>query len=370
MTNPSSPLSRANRRTRLVAMACAAGLLLFACSSDGGSSGGGDAIGSSETEQQALLAALADDVIIPGYQQLAGDFDALQGAVDDLCATPGVETLDATRDAWRTTAGSWQQMRPAATGPAMDDRLMSAIGFAARPETIDELLAGDEPVDEAGLAQTGANVRGLNAVEYALFADDAEVLAEPGAPGDRRCQYVSSVVALSATAAHQVSDDWEPYRETFVSSTGSAIESSLARTLNEVTHRIQELDERALRDMAAADTYDDLAAARQDGPAAYTLGERKALLLGIAAVLGDTEEGIAAFVEARSPETADRLVAATEKAVGAFDALPDSVEAAYEDTDAIAEAADAIAELKVVISTEVAAQLGVTVTFSDADGDA
>ena len=53
-----------------------------------------------------------------------------------------------------------------------------------------------------------------------------------------------------------------------------------------------------------------------------------------------------------------------------MNALPDSVEAAFEDPEGIAKAAEAIAELKVLIFTEVAAQMSVTVTFSDSDGDA
>lgn len=358
MTNSPARSDRTRDRNRLVAVACAAGLLLGACSSNSGPSSDGGDLGGSGADQKTLLTDLADDVIVPGFQELASDLGALQGTVDELCTTPGDEGLVTARDAWREAASSWQRMRPAATGPAMDDRLMSAIGFQTRPETIDKLLAGDESLDEATLAKTGANVRGLNAAAYGLFADGSDALAAPGAPGARRCQYVSGVVALSATAAQEVSDDWQSYRDTFVSSTGSFIDSSLARTLNEVTHRIQELDERALRDMTAADTYGDLASARQDGPAAYTLGERKALTHGIAALIGDSESGIAGIVASRSPETADRLVAATEATIEAVEALPDSVEAAFDDPDAIAKAADAVAELKVVISTEVAAQLG------------
>ena len=370
MTNPPSRRVRARRRTRFVAVACATGLLLGACSSDSGSSSDSDDSVGSSADQKTLLTGMADDVIVPGFQKLAADLDALQGAVDDLCTTPATEGLTTARNAWREAAGSWQRMRPAATGPAMDDRLMSAIGFEVRPQTIDKLLAGDSPLDEAGLAKTGANVRGLNAVEYGLFADGSDALAEPDGPGDRRCQYLSGIVALSATTAHQVADDWLTYRDTFVSATGSTIDSSLSSTLNEVTHRIQEIDEKALRDMAAADSYGDLVAARQDGPAAYTLGERKALLDGAVDLIGDRKTGMAAMVAARSPETADRLVDATDAAVDAVNALPDSVEAAFEEPAAIAEAADAIAELKVVIFTEVAAQMSITVTFSDSDGDA
>ena len=50
-------------------------------------------------------------------------------------------------------------------------------------------------------------------------------------------------------------------------------------------------------------------------------------------------------------------------------ALPDSAEASFAEAEALDDAATAVAELRVLLSTEVASQLGVTVRFSDADGD-
>ena len=74
----------------------------------------------------------------------------------------------------------------------------------------------------------------------------------------------------------------------------------------------------------------------------------------------------------RSPDTARRLLAAAEAAQTAVDALPDSVAETFDSADAAAEldaAAEAVAALKVVLATEVASQLGVTITLSDSDGD-
>ncbi len=48
--------------------------------------------------------------------------------------------------------------------------------------------------------------------------------------------------------------------------------------------------------------------------------------------------------------------------------LPDSVADSFAQADDVA-AADALAELKVILATEAASQLGVTITFSDSDGD-
>ena len=50
-------------------------------------------------------------------------------------------------------------------------------------------------------------------------------------------------------------------------------------------------------------------------------------------------------------------------------ALPDSVTASFDDPDAVATAQAAVMALKVLLSTEVASELGITLGFSDSDGD-
>ena len=52
-----------------------------------------------------------------------------------------------------------------------------------------------------------------------------------------------------------------------------------------------------------------------------------------------------------------------------MDALPDSVTEAFDDPDGRPTAQEAVAALKVLLATEVASELGVTIGFSDADGD-
>ena len=82
--------------------------------------------------------------------------------------------------------------------------------------------------------------------------------------------------------------------------------------------------------------------------------------------------GLVAVVAARSSENAERLQQAAEAADDAADQLPDAVAAAFGSDDgamAVDTAADAVSALKVLLATEVASQLGVTITLSDSDGD-
>ncbi|HXH57591.1 imelysin family protein [Iamia sp.] len=136
-------------RRRLFALLLAVAPVLGACS--GGDDSATDAPGTEESvsavDDEAVLATIADDVIVPAYEALVADLADLTTTVDALCGEPAATGLEDAREGWRTALTSWQRTRAGAVGPAMERRLMSAVGFDARPEAIDELLAGADPVD-------------------------------------------------------------------------------------------------------------------------------------------------------------------------------------------------------------------------------
>lgn len=342
----------------------------LACS-DGSDGGDGQGAPAPAAGTAAVLEALADDVIIPSYEALAGALEQLEADVEALCATPSAEALEATRASWRATAAAWRDTRASGVGPAMDRRLAASIGFLARAAAVDDLLTGSEPVDPAGLEAAGAAVKGLSALELGLFGTGSDALADPGDP--RRCAYIQSVSGLASDQAAAVLADWtDGYRDTFVEGMDGDAQSSVDAIVNEVMFRVTEVDDQGLRDLVEAGTLDELPANRTDGPAAFQIAELERTLAGSTALLGDdVDDGrLLALVAARSADTAARLEEAAQAATEAMDALPDSAAVAFnEHPDELADAQVAVSALKVLLSTEVASELGVTIGFSDADGD-
>ena len=234
-----------------------------------------------------MLAAAADEVIVPSYEALVAAFDdARRRSSTRLCTEPSTEQLEAARDAWRELAVAWRHTRAGGVGPAMDRRLASAIAFAARPDAVADLLAGTDPVDEAGVDATGAGVKGIVALEIGLFGDGSEELATP--EGSRRCEYLTSVTALARAAAAEVLDDWTGgYRDEFVAGMDGDPQASLDALANEVIFRVTEIDDQGLRALTEATTADELQPTRADGPAAFRLAEHRATYESVAAILED-----------------------------------------------------------------------------------
>lgn len=338
-------------------------LLLGACSDD---DGGGTP---SATD---VLTTLADEVIIPSYEALVINLEALRDDIDVLCTTPGQVALDDARAQWRDADLAWASTRAGGVGPAMTRRLMGSVAFRARPEDVEALLASDAAVDRTGLAAQGAAVRGISAIEVTLFADAATSLLTTD--GARRCEYARSATELAREAGQEVLDDWtgaEPYRATFIAGKDGDPQSSVDALVNEVTFRLQELDDLGLRTLAAAGSFDELPAQRREGPGAYGIAFMRGVFGGVLSILlGPDGDGIITLVRDRSADTADRLEGLLDDASGALSALPDSMAASFDDPTQLAAASEAMAALKVLVGTEVASELGITIGFSDADGDA
>ncbi len=187
---------------RLLSLVVVAGLALgvAACSDDGDLPDDSAVSGSDGGSSSAVLQGLADDVIVPAYEQLVVDLTTLTSSVEALCATPSADTLAAAQEAWRTTALSWQGTRGGAVGPSMDRRLMADVAFRARPDPVEDLIAGDEPIDTEALGDKGSTFRGISLVEHLLFAPESSAaLITP--EGARRCSFIANVLPISTDGA-------------------------------------------------------------------------------------------------------------------------------------------------------------------------
>lgn len=362
-----------SRRLLAVLVVAALAVGLGACSDDASSSSpdGGDdgGAGSGAASTEEVLLGLADDQIVPAYVALAEGLETLTGDIEALCGAPSPEATDTARETWRTVARAWQRTRAGAVGPSMERRLMADVAFRARPDPVEDLLASDDPIDTGSLRGMGSTFRGISLVEHLLFADEID---------DRTCTFMANVLPISTEAVAAVLADWQEgddaYRTVFAEGPEGDPLASVDELTNQVIACLTAIDDNGIRDLALAESLDDALSTRRDGPAAYVMAEHQALLDSVGRIVeGDPDadgDGLVALVAARSPDTAERLSELLTAADAALGLLPDSVDAAYTDAhDDLVAASEAAAALKVLMTTEVASQLGITVRFSDADGD-
>ncbi|MCK0124365.1 imelysin family protein [Gelidibacter sp. F2691] len=209
--------------------------LIVACSSSDDSSQGG---ATDTFDRSALLKNLADNIIIPAYQDFGPKLTNLKGSIETFVATPNQNTLDATRKTWLTAYSAWQHLEMYNIGKA--EALNQYYYFMnIYPVTVSDI--------ENGVA-TGAydlntpsyhDAQGFPALDYLLYgvaADDAGIISKFST--DKNAQgykdYLTAVINQMEKLTQEVSADWTTvYRDQFVNSSQNTATSSLNKFVND-----------------------------------------------------------------------------------------------------------------------------------------
>ncbi len=334
---------------------------------------------SNDVTRRDVAASLAEQVIAPRYEVAAVAAQALDERVTRLASDPTAGRLDAAREAWREARSAWSRLQAYSFGPVMELRIPSLVSWwPISPEKIDETLTRDAVAAEDVRESFAADQRGFGALEYLLFADDEVVLSRLGSGSDVYGPYLTALSGVIADAIQQASDDWAGAYGAAFSGTGNrAIAENLAIAdlvrvpvfLTETIGDMQlgvalgitkpEADLSVIPEGSAGAGVDDLAQ--------YVRGIQDTYL-------GDTDGlGISDLIAQLSEDADQRMRDALVDAIGAIESLKGDGQPLRQvlesDPDAVAEARDAIKAVQIVLNAEIVSLLGVTIGFSDNDGD-
>jgi uncharacterized protein len=354
------------RGTRMGSVALA--VILVAVTSCGGDDG---------PDRAEVIGALADSVAVPTFQQFASLAVELHDSTTKLCQAPSMATVVDARTALADTRVIWRRSEAVWVGPVMERRSWSLIDWPVAADDIEALLADTDmgPLDAAFLATSvGAPLRGLGAMEYILYGDDT-VSALSDA---RRCQYLDQLAQVVADEADAVLIRWTtgddtdavPYRDEFAGDTDRMTATdSIDALVNSMLGRLEGSVNRELGRALGLGSGPADSSGIIEGPGAFGVSDQAARAEGIRLVLLGPAgtSGLAPLLER---DLRSRLTAQFDALDTALDAIsPPLVQAVTDDPPSVQAAQDAYATLRIMVSTELVSALGVTVGFSDADGD-
>lgn len=342
---------------------------------------------SAAPDESEVLISLTDRIIVPGYEALAAEAQDLRQALDGLCATPSDATLQAARQAWRDVRVPWMRSEATWFGPVMDRRAVSLMDWSTTaPERIETMLANNPAVTEAAVREgLSSTQRGLGAIEYLLF--DSGALESLSNPASARCRYLAALGRVVASEAQAIVADWteagekgRAYRDFF---TGRSASSLLKGQAVAELVRTQVFLLRTITDMRLAAAL----GLREGGPdpAAIpggaghnSLEDLHQEILGMRDMYlghdGSDDQadalGISALIVPLSDETDQRMRDHFAAALAAIEAveLPLHV-ALQEQPERVKAVHERLLDLRRTLNTEVVSLLGVSVGFSDTDGD-
>ena len=337
--------------------------------------------GSGGASDRDVLISLADEVVVPAYQSAAEDVAQLDQDVQTLCGAPSEASLGAARQSWRDARASWMRTEAMWFGPVMDRRSVRLVDWSpTNVAGMDEMLAGGRVLSTDEVREVlASNLRGFGAIEYLLFADNTPAGSNAT---EALCVYLTALTEVARTETDAILNEWEdgaegrpPYKDYFSDRAGV---SALPKAAVADVVRTQVFLIRDAVDMRMASAL----GLRGDAPdltlipgtaADNGLHDLRNEILGMQAIYegsGEESLGVSHLIVALSEETDQRLREQFTAAIAAIDAVDGPLRAAIsERPEQVVAVHDALQDVQVTVSTEVVSLLGVSVGFTDTDGD-
>ncbi|MHA6246800.1 imelysin family protein [Pontibacter sp. CAU 1760] len=356
-------------------------LALAGCDSENGGSGP-----KSEFDRQAMLANYSTNLILPAYESLNTSTTALETAVGAFTASPSVANLTAARTAYQAAYKNWQQVSVYNFGPADEQLLRTNLNIypTATAEIEANINAGTYDLQTASNLDT----KGFPALDYLLYsAATAEEVVARYTTGDKaanRKKYLEDVTSLIKQRTAAVYSGWTSgnFADTFQKSTGTAVGSAIGSLVNELNSDI-DLTKRAKIGIPSGRFT--AGSALPEKVEAYfsktslellkqNIRAEKAIFMGQSASganglgLDDYLDHVGASYN--GGQLSDAVEAQFDAALAAAEAIQGPLsEAVTTQPAAVTKAYDALQKLIVLTKTDMPAALGVTITYTDNDGD-
>ena len=186
-------------------------------------------------DRSTLLTNVADNLIIPSFQDLQTKVTALETASNTFTTTADATNLDALQAAWDAAMKSFVKCSPFAFGPA-DLPLGTFVEVLGTfPVSTTKVEANISNANFSLTSSFDKDIRGLMTVEYLIFNlnDDASVLANYGTGSDARKNYLKAIITEIKTNIDNIANAWQgTYRTTFTGNTETSAGSPIALFYN------------------------------------------------------------------------------------------------------------------------------------------
>jgi uncharacterized protein len=367
------------RKRRSVSLVVAA--LIVSCGS-----GGSDTLHPGPRNE--MLRDLATLVIVPSYQRLVVEAEAMTAAAAQLDGAPDAAALAALQAAWRRSRAAWKQTEAFSFGPIETLRTTAAIDWSPiRSDHVENEIGGANELTADYVGELGANSKGFLALEYLLFDPDGNDAATLAAlAGDaRRRRFVHALAENLRDEAAQLRDAWAPGAGNFAAELAGAghgstvyptVKSAIDKVVNQLVFLSEDIADAQLRAVLGTRTGgvprpDALDAHRSQNGLADLLDN----LIGLQNVYFDIYAGrqggsLNAIVGSVSPAVGGVLSLALARAMETATRIPHPLEQAVETDRALVERARVRAkELMARLEIDLVSALGTTLRFNPSDGD-
>ncbi|WP_025741316.1 imelysin family protein [Aquimarina pacifica] len=210
-------------------------VIAFSCTeSDDSSETGGD---TNDFDRGALLTNLADNIIIPSYENLNNELDALVISKNTFIETPNEENLSNLQDSWLEAYKAWQYVEVFNIGKA--EEILYHFQMNIYPTTVADIENNIASGNYDLTIPNNNDAVGFPAIDYLLYGiaeTEEAILAKysTGSEAEKHKTYLSDVINQMKLLTEEVLSSWtNGYRDTFVSSTENTASSAVNKFVND-----------------------------------------------------------------------------------------------------------------------------------------
>ena len=188
-------------------------------------------------DREALLINMADNIIIPAYQDLDSKLSNLVTAKNTYTTTVSQSNLSNLRAAWLEAYKTWQHVEMFNIGKAEEVQYFYQMNIYPTNSTEIEENIASQSYDLGHVNNYDAV--GFPAIDYLLngLADNDDAILEKyttDANAEKYRIYLSNLIDRMQELTETVLTDWEgSYRDTFASSTSNTSSSSVNNFVND-----------------------------------------------------------------------------------------------------------------------------------------
>lgn len=201
-----------------------------------------EVIESSVFDRTEMLRNYAENHIQPGFNELFNNVNALNEAVTTFSNELSPTTLEAAQAAWRVAYLQFMKVNSFNFGPAGEQGLSKNLTeeTATWPANV-ELIEANIEAGNATLNDFNRDSRGFHAMDYLLFAEDANAtllaFADPN-----RVDYLRAISERLLSQIDEVNTAWHTgYLNEFIANNGTDVGSSTSMLYNEFVKSFEAL---------------------------------------------------------------------------------------------------------------------------------
>tara|TARA_B110000881_G_scaffold130006_1_gene114253 strand:- start:373 stop:1455 length:1083 start_codon:yes stop_codon:yes gene_type:complete len=202
--------------------------LIFSCSSDNDDS-------SSEVWEQKseMLTNWADNFIIPSHSTLLNNLVYLEGAGNSFTNLPNQQNLDSLRTVFINAYMSWQYVEMFDIGPAEESYYKSKMNIY--PTTISRIEINIQNENTDFNNSNNYSAQGFPALDYLLYGIETsdELIVSKYNTDSKYLSYLSEIINQMLQNTYPIVEEWESYRNSFISSVENTATSSVNKMTND-----------------------------------------------------------------------------------------------------------------------------------------